>query len=393
MDELSCIIQEHNIRLFTANEGEVVTTEEVISSLIGDGVIDEHPTFIIDLGTVARTYDAWVEYLPKVECFYAVKCCSDPVVMAVLAAKGARFDVASYNEISLALERTGAENLLLAHPIKTTKTISYARAVDCDLMTFDSSQELLKIKLYHPEAKLLMRLKVDDTGSLCRFSCKFGVDHSEVPNLLALAQTLDLNVCGFSFHVGSGCTSPDLYVTAISQCFDAFGMAKDHGMNPSVIDLGGGFVSETFADFAAVIRPIVDKYPELRWIAEPGRLFASQAATLVVTVVGKKETGQGKDREFVYYLNDSIYGSFNNLFFDHQKVVLLPFNERSGQTYKSRVFGCTCDSIDVISQDCKLPNLAIGEKLYALNMGAYSMSTSSSFNGFERARPVYVLTA
>ena len=160
MDELSCIIQEHNVRVFTASEGEVVTTDEVISSLIGGGVIDERPTFIIDLGTVVRTYDTWVEHLPKVECYYAVKCCSDPVVMAVLAAKGARFDVASYGEISLALEHTGAENLLLAHPIKTTKTLSYARAVDCDWMTFDSSQELLKIKLYHPEAKLLMRLKV-----------------------------------------------------------------------------------------------------------------------------------------------------------------------------------------------------------------------------------------
>jgi ornithine decarboxylase len=313
--------------------------------------------------------------------------------MAVLAAKGARFDVASYGEISLALERTGAENLLLAHPIKTTTTLSYARAVDCDWMTFDSSQELLKIKLYHPEAKLLMRLKVDDSGSLCRFSCKFGVENAEVPILLALAKTLDLNVCGFSFHTGSGCTLPELYVTAISQCLDAIGLAKDCGMNPTVLDIGGGFVTESFPEFAAVIRPIVDKYPELRWIAEPGRLFANKAATLVVTVVGKKETGEGEDREIVYYINDSVYGSFNNLIFDHQKAELLPFNERSGQTYKSRVFGCTCDSIDVISQDCQLPNLAIGEKLYALNMGAYSMSSASEFNAFERARPVYVLTS
>jgi ornithine decarboxylase len=147
-------------------------------------------------------------------------------------------------------------------------------------------------------------------------------------------------------------------------------------MSPSVIDLGGGFVSETFADFAEVISPIVDQYPDLRWIAEPGRLFANKASTLVVTVVGKKETGEGEDREFVYYINDSVYGSFNNLIFDHQKVELLPFNERSGQTYKSSVWGCTCDSVDLISQDCKLPNLAIGEKLYVEAMGAYTMGSS-----------------
>ena len=96
MNELTQIIQDNNVRVFTASEGEVVTTDEVISSLIGDGVIDERPTFIIDLGTVVRTYDLWVEHLPTVECYYAVKCCSDPVVLAVLAAKGARFDVASY---------------------------------------------------------------------------------------------------------------------------------------------------------------------------------------------------------------------------------------------------------------------------------------------------------
>lgn len=48
----------------------------------------------------------------------------------------------------------------------------------------------------------------------------------------------------------------------------------------------------------------------------------------------------------------------------------------------SKLFGPTCDSIDVIIPDIQLPELEVGSWLYFVSMGAYTSSSASSFNGF-----------
>ena len=104
-----------------------------------------------------------------------------------------------------------------------------------------------------------------------------------------------------------------------------------------------------------------------------------------MNVIGKKniiddETGE---KIIVYYLNDGIYGSFGCIYFDHNNPVILPFNERNDKVYKSRLFGPTCDSIDLISNEIMLPELAVGEWVYVENFGAYTVASSSNFNGFK----------
>lgn len=389
MEDLTAIIQEHKVRVFSENE----TSEDIISALIADRIIDDAPLFVVDLGTVKRAYEKWQELLPDVKVHFAMKSNSDPVILQVLASLGSSFDVASHGEISRILELVEPERLLFAHPVKDVKTISYARAVDVDSMVFDSSNELLKIALYHPNAELILRLKVDDTGSTCRFGSKFGAETDDVPALLALAQTLGLNVKGFSFHVGSGCKDPELYVKAVNQCLAAIQIANNAGMTADLIDIGGGFSSETFEQFATIIRPLTENNSHIKFIAEPGRLLVNDCATLVISVIGKKKTTQNGEITFTYYVNESVYGLFNNTVFDYRKITLEPFNEREGELYKSRVFGRTCDSIDLISEECNLPDLSVGEKLYCKSQGAYTVaSASSAFNGFEIPATAYVLT-
>jgi ornithine decarboxylase len=386
MDDLTQIIQDHQVRIFSDGE----TVYDIISDIISDSNIEDKPIFIVDIGTVARMYERFCALLPSVQVYYAAKCNSDPVTLKVLAAKGAKFDVASYGEIATLLEYTEPENLILAHPIKSCDTLKYARAVDVDLMTFDSEGELLKIKLFHPGAQLLLRLKVDDTGSSSTFSCKFGTEGAEIERLLALARTLGLAVVGASFHVGSGCTNPALYAEAVRQALATLELAKTYGMAATIVDIGGGFCSETFDAAADVIRPLVEARPDVRWIAEPGRLLVNDSTTLVVSVVGKKEL---PGPFYTYYVNDSCYSSFNGIIYDRRTVQLQPFNEREGLTFKSKVYGNTCDGIDEICSECLLPDLAIGERVFASRMGAYSSASAcASFNGFSKPETVYVLT-
>jgi hypothetical protein len=106
----------------------------------------------------------------------------------------------------------------------------------------------------------------------------------------------------------------------------------------------------------------------IKFIAEPGRYFVEKSHTLVLNVIGKKrETYINNDTNeleeiIIYYLNDGVYGSFNCIYFDHKKPCVLPFNERNEKIlYKSKIFGLTCDSIDLITEEIMLPELAIGD--------------------------------
>jgi ornithine decarboxylase len=354
----------------------------------------EKAFYIIDLGKISNAVNTWKKLLPNVVPYYAMKCNPNPAVLEVLSSMDVNFDCASENEIKTAIEVTqDPSRIIFANPCKMSSQIRYARGNDVNLMTFDSEQELYKIKLYHPYAKLVLRLAVDDSSSICRFNRKFGCKLNQVNELLTIAKTLKLDVVGFSFHVGSGCMSADSFALALKDCKVAVEEASDLGFVTEIIDIGGGFPgvdtpSLKFEDIARCIRDTIknefSEYPNIRFIAEPGRFFVHSSHTLVLNVIGKKIlTTNVEEKTMVYYLNDGVYGSFNCLYFDHSKPVLLPFNERDGVLNKSIVFGPTCDSIDIISEDIMLPELAIGEWVYVENFGAYTVAASSSFNGFK----------
>jgi ornithine decarboxylase len=265
-----------------------------------------------------------------------------------------------------------------------------------DLMTFDAEDELFKIKLYHPQCNLVLRLAVDDSHSKCQFNSKFGCKVEDVEKILNIAKTLKLNIIGFSFHVGSGCMSSEVYYEALRECRKATDIASRMGFSISLIDIGGGFqYIDREVKFENVANRINDGIEEffkeeldaktIEFIAEPGRYFAEKTHTLVLNVIGKKQkvdavTGENIN---VYYLNESTYGSFNCIHNDHYTPNLLPFNERNEKLFKSTVFGFSCDSSDKICEHIWLPDLAIGETVLVECMGAYTCCASSiGFNGF-----------
>jgi ornithine decarboxylase len=127
--------------------------------------------------------------------------------------------------------------------------------------------------------------------------------------------------------------------------------------------------------------------------------------------------------DYAYYINDGVYGAFNNIMFDHAHIRprVLQMNDVKNKIasvqatmedgffklgdspddsdeekqqeralFASTVFGPTCDSIDVISRSALLPRLSIGDWMYFQNMGAYTMAAASSFNGFTPSEKFYV---
>jgi len=393
----NALLQKYEVKLYGSDRD----TYNIINDFLEDNQ-SERAFYIIDLGEITSSYATWFRLLPDVKPYYAVKCNPNPVLLDVLASLGANFDCASENEMKTIIEITkDPSRIIFANPCKMSSQIRYARANDVDLMTFDCEEELYKIKLYHPYAKLILRLAVDDSKSKCQFNKKFGCKLEQVEELLKIAKTLKIEVVGFSFHVGSGCTSASNFYDAIKTCREATDIANQMDISISMIDIGGGFPgldrNIKFEDIANSINTgIHDFFGEeladesIQFISEPGRYFAEKTHTLVLNVIGKKKVTVDDETVIVYYLNDGIYGSFNCIYFDHSNPTILPFNERDGKLHKSRLFGPTCDSVDLISENVMLPELAIGEWVYVENFGAYTVAASSSFNGFKTSICKYI---
>ncbi|KAL7228049.1 hypothetical protein ACSBR1_022844 [Camellia fascicularis] len=49
----------------------------------------------------------------------------------------------------------------------------------------------------------------------------------------------------------------------------------------------------------------------------------------------------------------------------------------------STIFGPTCDGMDIVMRERKLPELQLNDLIVFYNMGAYSASTGAKFNGFD----------
>jgi ornithine decarboxylase len=219
-----------------------------------------------------------------------------------------------------------------------------------------------------------------------------------------LMKKLNIEVCGVSFHVGSGCMSEKSYEDALTKCRYVFDFAlKNYSLKLSIIDLGGGFIQDEPL-LSNVSKTILTKLEELfNWrpgdtfpylMAEPGRFMAANVFDLYVQIVGKKASGsESPIRNFKYYVNNSVYGDFNGKFFDFAvfKYTLLrkdgtPIKiDEQTHVFPSIIFGTTCDSLDKIIDDVKLPELYIGDYILVKELGAYSQSSSSQFNGIPNA--------
>jgi ornithine decarboxylase len=413
LTQLSSFINDNDIKLIPKKQD----TYDIVNLFLEKNH-GEDPFLIVNLGEIIRQYQKWNTHLPYIKPYYAVKCNPDIVILKLLYNLGCNFDCASKNEISKVMNLgANPERIIFANPCKMISQIKYARAHDIDLVVFDDENELYKIKMFHSNARLVLRIKTDDSSSLCKFNCKFGADLDDVENLLRLAKNLGLNVVGISFHVGSGCRNKNQYKTAIEDCHKVYMIAQKLDIHFELIDIGGGFPGYnskenqiTFEEIAEILNESVKQYFYdttnekylVDFIAEPGRFMVASSHTLVLSIINKKikinkDKSESHEKEIIYYVNDSIYSTLNNIIHDHFVITnenLFPFNERNEKKYKSTIFGPTCDSLDKITDNIMLPDLLCGEYLYVENLGAYTTAVNYEdelFNGFNKPSIHYIL--
>jgi ornithine decarboxylase len=367
-------------------------------------IAKEHgtPVVVIDHEILRRNYASFKKHLPKVQAYYAVKANPAPEIVRTLYRAGASFDVASLPEFMLVYEnirRLGAreqqdfiwDKIVYANPIKPRETLEALDGYK-PLVTYDNPSELEKIRKYAPHAGVVLRLRVPNTGSMVELSSKFGCDPGEAVELIEKAFRMGLVVEGLSFHVGSQCTNFDNFVQALNMSAAVMREAKGRGHEIKILDIGGGFpvpYNRYVRSFSALARKINTEigrlFPrDIEILAEPGRFIVATAAASVARIIGKAV----RDGKRCYYIDDSVYHTFSGIVFDHCRYHVKAF--KKGQAEVCAVFGQTCDGMDAISLSEELPELEIGDLVYAENIGAYSNASATWFNGFPPAKVVHV---
>jgi ornithine decarboxylase len=361
------------------------------------------PLFIIDHAKIRQNYRTFKKYLPRVQCYYAIKANPNQEIINTLFNEGASFDVASYNEFMQVYEylkhfKKGEKDffiwdkIIFSNTIKDRQTLKNIRKYK-PLVTYDNADEVKKIKEHCPTAGLVLRLKVPDTGSLVELGSKFGAEPGEAADLIKQVFDLGLTVEGLSFHVGSQCTNFDNYASALQITSEIFNDCRKKGYNTRIVDIGGGFPVPydsqvpRFEQLAEIINSECKRLfpPDTEIIAEPGRFMIATAAALISEIIGKAR----RDGKIFYHINDGVYHTFSGVVYDRWIPNFQAF--KRGKQEVCAIVGPTCDSFDKVSLSEQLPaNLQIGDYLYTENIGAYSVASSTKFNGFDGATIVHI---
>ena len=361
------------------------------------------PLFIIDHDIIRENYQRLKKALPGVQAYYAVKANSELEIIKTLFDEGSSFDVASYNEfmdVYNLIDRWREkkkeffiwDKIIFSNTIKDRETLRRINKYE-PLVTYDNMDELIKIKENCKKAGLILRLKVPDTGSQVEMASKFGAEPGDALSLIKKTFDLGLKVEGLSFHVGSQCTNFENYVSALDITSEIFNEARKRGYELDIIDVGGGFPvpydfnGPRFEKLADILNKEFKRHfsEDTEIIAEPGRFFVATSSILVSEIIGKAR----RDRKIFYHINDGVYHTFSGVVYDHWIPNFYSF--KRGKKEICAVVGQTCDSFDKISLAEHLPkNLGIGDYLYTKNIGAYSIASSTKFNGFVGAKILHV---
>lgn len=371
-----------------------------------------------------RIRDAWLEWqaeLPGVRPFYAVKCNPDPTLLQTLSDASAGrigFDCASPREIDAVLAIEGASaarDIVYAHPCKHPADIEHAVRQGVRLTTFDSVHELGKLGRAGLRRALLRVVVPQGPGAppaaRVDLGAKYGADaYVEAATLLDAASACGVDVVGVSFHVGSACTDTSAFDRAVRAAAHVLALLEggcsgcSGGSGPHIMDIGGGFGAQApLCRAAPVIRRAIAEHVAPRWpaielVAEPGRFFVEQAATIFTPIIGKRVRPSTGTRE--YFITDGLYGSFNCVLYDGQAPNVHVFRRAAGSgssaepdaTHASNVWGPTCDSADVVARGLPLPDLQVGDWLAFSDAGAYTVAGACDFNGIPMSAPdrIYV---
>lgn len=354
---------------------------------VAEALTPSYPIYCLDLDGLAAHARMFLDAFPG-RVLYAVKCNPYPRIMTTLYEAGVRhFDTASLPEIAQVRESYRNAEAYYMNPAKSRTVIRTAFEVyGVRHFVVDHQSELEKtLEATGGDGIVVhVRVKTAETKVLFDLASKFGAPFDDAVALLAAVRREGLR-SGLAFHVGSQCQSVQAYTDALRLCA---GVIRKSGARVDYLDVGGGFPAyypgRSIEPLERYFSAIMDELKEMKLpndtvlMCEPGRALVADYCSLLTQVLLRKENS--------IYINDGVYGSLSELVLTRidlpMRVIRLD-GPVSTRTRKFDVYGPTCDSMDILPNQCELPDdIREGDWIEIGQLGAYSNSAATRFNGF-----------
>lgn len=358
------------------------------------------PFFLFSRKKILNNFRKFKELFPRSSIHYAMKANSEPEVLRMLSDAGCGFEVASTYELNmLKAIKVSPEKIIYGTSVKPTSHIKDFLNYGVDRFAFDSLPELEKIVAMAPASRVYVRAIANDTGSVFKFSEKFGTEKGNIITLLLRAKELGLHPYGISFHVGSQASDPKAWANTIQDLRPIIKELQKMGITIDVLNIGGGYPcqyasSENAPILEEIAHNTLEQYEKLPYqpklILEPGRGIIADTGILVVSVIARVER---KGNPWLF-LDAGVYnGLFEAMAYQgstRYSVTSIRPAQNAGESLFA-LAGPTGDSPDVITREALLPqDIEIGDKLVFHKVGAYSLSVTSKFNGFPKPNVYYI---
>jgi ornithine decarboxylase len=319
---------------------------------------------------------------------YAIKANDHPDVIRLLYESGVRhFDCASLPEVARVADRFPDATCYFMVPVRLRGAALDAQTkygVRHFVIDHAEGIRALASEIDMANAVIFARMAVHHASAMADLSAKFGAPPAMIPSLIDSIVASGAEPA-LAFNVGSSVTSPEAYSYAIGV---AAGVMKALPVKLRLVDIGGGFAMPypgfpvpPIDEYVAAVKEAMRELPlsdDGEILCEPGRALAAPGLTAVVEVLMRKD-----ERLFI---NDGVYGIFWELRLKgHDRYPARVFRDgrsHEGPNRSFRLYGPTCDNIDVLPGEIELPvDIRAGDYIEFSGIGAYSLSGRTDFNG------------
>jgi diaminopimelate decarboxylase len=353
---------------------------------------------------------------------YAIKANSSPAVLQIIRKQGVGAEVASVEELKLAIESGFDPKDIVADGIgKTRQYFELAldkgvSVINCnDKIELELLNQIAGEKGLTPRVGLRVSPDVESAGeshhiSTADDSSKFGIKLADARKIYLSDEYKNLNLSGIHVHLGSNIKDRTKFEKGYGTIVNLAEELNAAGKKLEYIDFGGG-VGVPYTPYGALGLPTskddknlitIAEYgdilnqqrerlnkinPQLEMVSELGRYYIASAQLYLCQVTGENVKG-----DHTHINTTGNMGQFIRPALYQAKQIAFPMIERPGsETYKTplekgpggemrqpekskiKVVGNMCESDDIIALDCEgLQKQHKGDYLCFPTAGAYN---------------------
>ena len=356
------------------------------------------PFYYYDTQLLEQTLDAIRKQLrPNYHVHYAVKACTNPIVLRKIAAAGLGCDCVSGGEIQACLDAGfKAGDIVFAGVGKSDWEIELGLEAGIGFFNVESIPELEVINQMAGERGVVARVAFrinPNVGAHTHANIttglaenKFGIAMEDMEKVIRLAQDMkNVEYAGLHFHIGSQLLVMDDFMQLCQRINELQEQLDKAGILIPNINVGGGLGIDyqdpdghPIPDFKAYF----DTYAQGIQLREGqhlhfelGRSVVGQCGSLITKVLYIKQGAVKKfaivDAGFSDLIRPALYDAYHCI----QNI-----SSPNAPMEKYDVVGPICESSDVFAKDYEMPQTCRGEILAIRSAGAYGEIMASQYN-------------